>query len=123
MQKGAFTRMDIKEQTIELKKQLQVLKENYEKNNPPENKKDKQFFMDVKRKTEPVYAMLETWESDVLAIVKQRKVNVHPHQVTSTRENMELLLMHSYYIDVKRKRYMELNHSVLYIFDQLLSDL
>ncbi|ASK64423.1 hypothetical protein CFK37_14995 [Virgibacillus phasianinus] len=115
--------MDIKEQTIELKKQLQVLKENYEKNNPPENKKDKQFFMDVKRKTEPVYAMLETWESDVLAIVKQRKVNVHPHQVTSTRENMELLLMHSYYIDVKRKRYMELNHSVLYIFDQLLSDL
>lgn len=115
--------MNIKEQTIELKRQLALLKDNYEKNDPPENKKSMDLFMDVKRKTEPVYAMLETWETDALEIVKQRKVNVHPHQITSTRENMELLLMHSYYIDAKRKRYMELNHSVLYIFDQLLREL
>lgn len=115
--------MDIKEQTIELKRHLQLLKDSYEKNDPPDNKKDMVFFNDVKSKTEPVYAMLETWETDALDIVKQRKVNVHPHQITSTRENMELLLMHSYYIDAKRKRYMELNHSILYIFDQLLRDL
>ncbi|WP_404452813.1 YppE family protein [Virgibacillus necropolis] len=115
--------MDIKEQTIELKKQLQMLKDNYEENDPPENKKDMTFFTYVKNKTEPIYTMLETWETDALEIVKQRKVDVHPHQITSTRENMELLLMHSFYIDAKRKRYMELNHSVLYIFDQLLRDL
>lgn len=115
--------MDSKEQTIKLKEQLQLLKDNYEKNNPPENKKDRVFFNDVKNKTEPIYSMLATWETDTLEIVKQRKVSVHPHQITSTRENMELLLMHSYYIDVKRKRYMELNHSVLYIFDLLLQDL
>ncbi|ASN05541.1 DUF1798 family protein [Virgibacillus necropolis] len=115
--------MHMKEQTIELKKHLQLLKDNYEANDPPEDKKDMTFFMHVKSKTEPLYAMLETWETDALEIVKQRKVNVHPHQITSTRENMELLLMHSFYIDVKRKRYMELNHSVLFIFDQLLRDL
>lgn len=115
--------MDIKEQTIELKRHLQLLKDNYEENDPPENKKDIAFFTNVKSKTAPVYAMLETWETDTLEIVKQRKVNVHPHQITSTRENMELLLMHSYYIDAKRKRYIELNHSVLYVFDQLLRDL
>lgn len=115
--------MDIKGQTMGLKRHLQVLKDSYEKNDPPENKKDIAFFNSVKSKTEPIYALLSTWETDALEIVKQRKVNVHPHQVTSTRENMELLLMHSYYIDVKRKRYMELNHSVLYIFDLLLRDL
>lgn len=115
--------MDIKGLTIELKRHLQVFKSNYEENDPPENKKDMAFFNDVKSKTEPVYAMLETWETDALDLVKQRKVNVHPHQITSTRENMDLLLMHSYYIDIKRKRYMELNHSVLFIFDQLLRDL
>lgn len=115
--------MDIKEQTIDLKRHLQLLKDNYENNDPPENKKDIAFFNNVKSETEPVYAMLATWETDALEIVKLRKVNVHPHQITSTRENMELLLMHSYYIDVKRKRYMELNHSVLYIFDLLLRDL
>ncbi|WP_430785616.1 DUF1798 family protein [Virgibacillus flavescens] len=115
--------MKLKEQTIKLKKHLQELKDNYERNDPPENKKDINFFTMVKTNTAPVYTLLEQWESDALEIVKQRKVNVHPHQITSTRENMELLLMHSYYIDAKRKRYMELNHSVLFIFDQLLREL
>ncbi|MFZ3578133.1 DUF1798 family protein [Virgibacillus sp. DJP39] len=115
--------MNIKELTIELKEQLQLLKDNYEANNPPENKKDMAFFTEVKNKTEPVYTMLDKWETEVLEIIKESKVNVHPHQITSTRENMELLLMHSYYIDVKRKRYMELNHSVIFIFDQLLRNL
>lgn len=115
--------MNVKEKTIELKKHLQSLKDNYERNNPPENKKDLAFFNYVKNETDPVFKLVQSWESDALEIVKQRKVNVHPHQIVSTRENMELLLMHSYYIDAKRKRYMELNHSVLFIFDQLLREI
>lgn len=115
--------MDIIAQTLELKHQLELLKTIYEQNTPPEDRKDKQFFLKVKKETEPIYQLLEQWEQTALEIVKARKVNVHPNQITSTRENMALLLMHSYYIDVRRKRYMELIRAVCYVFDQLLYEL
>ncbi|QKY69178.1 DUF1798 family protein [Lentibacillus sp. CBA3610] len=115
--------MNLEQQTKKLKKELERLKDIYEENNPPESKKDKQFFQMVKEQTAPVYELLEKWEEKALQVVKERKVNLHPQQVASTRENMELLLLNSYYVDVKRRRYMELNHSILYIFDQLLSEL
>ncbi|GGJ85353.1 hypothetical protein GCM10007063_04860 [Lentibacillus kapialis] len=115
--------MDLIHETEQLKEHLEHLKNIYEENNPPESKKDKQFFLMVKERTEPVYKLLGEWEEKALNVVKERKVNLHPQQVTSTRENMELLLLNSYYVDVKRKRYMELNRSILFIFDQLLSEL
>ncbi|MFC3038898.1 DUF1798 family protein [Virgibacillus xinjiangensis] len=107
----------------QLKQHLNRLKDRFEKVEPPENKKDKEFFHMVKTETSPVYELLEEWEEKSLDLVKGRKVDVHPHQVTSTRENMELLLLHSYYIDVRRKRYMELYKSIHYVFDQLLREL
>ncbi|TFJ93843.1 DUF1798 family protein [Lentibacillus salicampi] len=115
--------MNLMQQTEQLKEHLEHLKDTYEANNPPESKKDKQFFQMVKERTKPVYELLAEWEENALQTVKERKVNLHPQQVTSTRENMELLLLNSYYVDVKRKRYMELNHSIHFIFNQLLSDL
>ncbi|GAA0600082.1 hypothetical protein GCM10009001_15590 [Virgibacillus siamensis] len=115
--------MNLKLQTEQLRQHLQQLKNNYEENDPPEDRRDKEFFLMVKSQTEPIYQMLDHWEEEALAMVQERKVSLHPHQVTSTKENMGLLLMHSYYIDVKRKRYMELNHSVNFIFDQLINDL
>ncbi|WP_188453897.1 DUF1798 family protein [Virgibacillus oceani] len=115
--------MKLKEQTEQLKQELNLLKDRYVNNQPPEDKRDKAFFLFVKEYTAPIYKLLENWEAAALKTVKERKVTVHPHQVTSTRENMELILMHSFYIDVKRKRYMELNHSVHFIFDQLLHEL
>ena len=77
----------------------------------------------MKEETAPIFQLLEEWEKSALKLVKERKVNVHPQQVTSTRENMELMLMHSYYIDAKEKRFMELHNSILYIFDQLLREI
>ncbi|NBJ71475.1 MULTISPECIES: DUF1798 family protein [Clostridia] len=115
--------MDIQQQTNILKEHLDHLKQKFEQNDPPENRKDRALFQKVKEKTTPIYQLLEKWEEESLQLIRERKVNVHPHQIVSTKENMELLLMHSYYIDVRRKRYMELNHSVQYIFDQLLREL
>lgn len=113
---------DIQVQTQYLKKQLNQLKTRYETSNPPDDIRDKAFFSYVKSETEPIYKSLETWETDVLDLVKKREVNLHPQQVTSTKENMEMLLLHSFYIDIMRKRYMSFYQSVLYIFDQLLND-
>lgn len=115
--------MELTFQTELLKGHLDQLKEMYEANEPPESMNDKHFFLHMKESTQPIYDLLEEWEEEALAFVKKRKVNVHPHQIASTRENMELLILHSYYVDARRKRYMELNHSCHYIFDQLLKDL
>ncbi|WP_096270433.1 DUF1798 family protein [Paucisalibacillus globulus] len=106
--------------TNQLKDDLQHLKELFDQSSPPEDFRDKAYFEMVKEKTLPVYDLLSKWEELALKIIKERKISVHPNQIVSTRENMELLLMHSYYLDVRRRRYMELNRSVLYVFDQLL---
>ncbi|GAB3802524.1 DUF1798 family protein [Virgibacillus kimchii] len=115
--------MNAKEQTENLRRYVTRLKERYKTNAPPENRKDREFFQKVKEETAPIYQLLNEWEEKTLKLVKERKVNVHPQQVTSTRENMELMLMHSYYIDVKQKRFMELHNSIVYIFDQLLREI
>ncbi|MGF7014889.1 DUF1798 family protein [Ornithinibacillus bavariensis] len=112
--------MELTEYTIQLKKYLQDLKQVFEENNPPEDRRDKEFFVMVKKKTSPIYDLLEIWQELALKFIKENKISVHPNQIVSTKENMELLLMHSYYIDVRRRRYMELNQSVLYVLDQLL---
>lgn len=115
--------MELVNQTIQLKEFLEQLKSIYEQDNPPPSFNDKAFFLRMKEETVPIYDLLVTWEKDALDFVKDKKVNVHPHQVISTRENFELLILHSYYVDARRKRYMELNHSCHYIFDQLIEEI
>lgn len=115
--------MELKSLTQQLKQHLNKLKERYEEHDPPKNRRDKDHFEMVKRETTPIYRLLEEWEEIALRAVKERVVNIHPQQVISTKENMELVLMHSYYIDARRKRYMELNHSIHYIFDQIINEL
>ena len=115
--------MDLKFQTELLKKHLDQLLAIYEADQPPESMSDKHFFFQMKESTKPIYDLLEEWEKDALDMIKQRTVNVHPHQIVSTKENMELLILHSYYVDARKKRYMELNHSSHYIFDQLIREL
>lgn len=115
--------MKLSEQTEKLNQYLETLRERFEKGEAPSDRKDREFFNMVKEETTPVYSLLESWETDALAVVKERKASVHPNQIQSTRENMELLLMHSYYLDARRKRYMELYTSIRYVFDLLLDTL
>lgn len=80
-------------------------------------------FEIIKEETMPVFLLLEAWEQQTALLVKARKVNLHPHQVQSTTENMEMLLMHSYFKDVRKRKYMETYKSSLYIFNQLLGEI
>ncbi|MFD1068132.1 YppE family protein [Oceanobacillus locisalsi] len=115
--------MKLREQTEQLNQYLDALRERFENEEAPPDRKDRDFFNMVKTETAPVYDALEMWERDASAAVKERKAAVHPNQIQSTRENMELLLMHSYYLDVRRKRYIELYTSIRYVFDLLLDTL
>lgn len=115
--------MELDRKTRKIKKHLDRLKNMYEQNEAPDSMSDNEFFLSMKEETTPIYDLLSKWEDSALEAVKKGNINVHPHQVVSTKENIELLLLHSYYVDIRRKRYMELNHSSHYILDKLLSEI
>lgn len=105
--------------TNELQQASQQLKDRFLTNEPPEDMKDVVFFEKVKSETDPLFKLAEKWEEEALDAVKKRKIPVHPQQVESTRENFELVLLHSYYIDVKQQRYMELQQAIDYVCEQI----
>ncbi|GAA4071624.1 DUF1798 family protein [Amphibacillus indicireducens] len=105
--------------TNDLQQACLQLKDKFLTNEPPTDVRDPVFFNQVKTETEPLFKLIEEWEKQALNAVKQRKVLVHPQQVQSTRENFELILLHSYYIDVKPQRYMELLQAIDYVCDSL----
>src|SRR5690625_7219527 len=94
------------ELTTKLVKQLESLKQRYEKNDE-QPKNDRAFFEFVKNETEPIFTLIEEWEGLAQKFVEQQGSFLHWHQITSTRENMEALLLHSYYIDTRKRSYME----------------
>lgn len=106
--------------TEKLINHLDILKHHFEQNERPVT--DKDYFLFVKEETEPIFKTVEKWEEMALYGVKTQKCSLHPQQITSTKENMEALILHSYYIDVRKRRYMEMNKSCHYIFNQLLKE-
>ncbi|MFC4404388.1 DUF1798 family protein [Gracilibacillus xinjiangensis] len=115
--------MQLLDQIMYLEQILDQLKDRYLTNERPENKRDPQFFQVVKERTNPIFEQIDEWYSSALLFIKKREVQVHPQQLQSTEENLKLLLLHSYYIDVRKKRYMELYQSVKYVFDLLKKDI
>ncbi|MBU5594205.1 YppE family protein [Amphibacillus sp. MSJ-3] len=110
------------ELTNELQKASLRLKENFINNQQPVDQRDPSFFEIVKTETEPLFNLIERWEKESLAAIKQRELLIHPQQIKSTRENFELVLLHSYYIDVKPKRYMELQQAINYVCELIKKD-
>lgn len=84
---------------------------------------DKTYFLQVKEETEPYFSKIEEWEELSLDFIKNKHSLLHPQQINSTKENMEALMLHSYYKDVRKRRYMEMNKSCRYIFQQLMKEL
>lgn len=109
--------------TKQLKKHLYRLKERFENSDPPEHISDKDFFLQMKKETEPIFHLLEQWEEEALQFVKNIDVRIYPHQIYATKENIELLLLHSYYIDVRSRIYMEYYQSSQFILDQLMDEI
>lgn len=115
--------LELKNSTEQLLTELKHLKLRYESSSKPKDKNDKAFFNFVKEKTMPIYDLLENWERQAMHATQHRTINVHVKQIISTKENMELILLHSYYVDARRKPYMELNQACFYVFNQVLNDI
>jgi len=114
----------IKHQTEELIAWMKKLKERFEANNPPEHMSDHTFFQQMKKETEPLFHLLNDWEKEVIAYIKNNHdINVYFPQIVATKENVEVLILHSYYVDIRRRLYMERYKSSLLIFEKILEEI
>lgn len=107
--------------TKELLNELNELQQIYE--NGKEPSKDKTFFQYVKKETESLYDKLDKWEKFATDLIKRGKLVLHLSQIEATKDNMTALIMHSYYKDVRKRRYMDIYKSCQFIFQQLLKEL
>ncbi|KGX87930.1 DUF1798 family protein [Pontibacillus litoralis] len=108
----------------DVKQRLDKLKAQYLLLDKPSDKKDRALFEKVKRETDPLFTLIQQWYDESIQYSKMNAhTNVFPIQLQNTKDNFELVLMHSYYIDVPKKRYMELYHSIHYVLNQQLDDL
>lgn len=109
---------DLNSLTRDLQEILTTLKIQYETTSPPD-KKDRHVFENIRLETKPTFTKIDAWEKEANAQVSKYK-KLFPNQIKNTKDNLELVLLHSFYIDVKRKRYMELYQSILYVFNEIL---
>ncbi len=115
--------MTLKNETLAVKQMIDRLHELYLTTDGPVDKKDLGFFEKVKKETAPLFELNNGWVEQAEIFVKNRGTRVHPNQVKSTHENIEMLILHSYYLDIERKRYKELFQSSHYVLDMIIDDL
>ncbi|PKR78816.1 DUF1798 domain-containing protein [Halalkalibacillus sediminis] len=82
------------------------------------DRKNHDDFEEIKEITIPLFERIEKWETDAQSIVHQ--IPLFPNQIENTKDNLEILMLHSFFHDVRKKRFMELYHSVLYNLDIIL---
>lgn len=86
-------------------------------------KDERAFFEHVQVETEPIFTMLETWNEAVLLKITRQELYFPTALIASTKGNMQALVMHSYYQDVRKRRYMEINQTCFYVFSKLLGEM
>ncbi|WP_411953300.1 DUF1798 family protein [Alkalibacillus sp. S2W] len=84
------------------------------------NRKIYDEFYQVKNESLNQFEKIEKWEEDANAIVHQ--IPLFPNQIKNTKDNLEIMILHSYFHDVRKKRFMELYQSVMYNLDLVLND-
>lgn len=116
------TRVEIKKRTQSLIQYTDVLENKF--NDPaiePENTSE--FFNFVKSETEPIFVLVKEWERLLAEESAQDRMIIPENIILSTKDNMTALIMHSFYKDVRRRRYMEIKRSCLYTFQSVLKEL
>lgn len=113
--------MSLQPLTIQLINDLHTLKDQFYQEEIEEDQHA--FFHSVKEKTDIIFETLHAWEEACLAYVKETKSTVHFKQIIATKENIELLIVHSFYKDMRKRRYMEYYQSSLYVLQQLEKEL
>lgn len=112
---------ETRRQTEQLLQYLDACHKRFLKGKKPE--RDRSFFEMVKKETNPIFALLNEWEKNVLGLIDQSLTTLYPQQIHATTENMQAVIIQSYYKDIRKRRFIESYKSCYYIFRQLVKEL
>ena len=113
--------MDINEMTDYLLQVLEEGKERFLTSEKPET--DRAFFQMVKANADPVFNLLDKWADGMYERIQKGNSELHQPQIDATKDNMESFVLHSFYKDTRKRRFMEIYKSCHYIFIQCKKEL
>src|SRR5699024_2651346 len=73
--------------------------------------RSRSYFNNIKPEVETYLNFLEEWGELAHQLSEQGLLTIFPQQIDATIDNMRALIMHSYYKDVRKRRYMEMKQS------------
>lgn len=109
--------------TKKLKSELSLLQEKFESTESQNIKRNREFFEYVKNDSELLFELIEKWSEQTTSLIENNNISVYQDQVNATKENFEMIILHSYYADIRKRRYVEMNKSCLYVFDRLIKEI
>src|SRR5699024_12128735 len=95
---------------------LDLLEEKYRSETDVD--RSRTYFNKIKPEVETYLKLLEEWGELAHPLSKKGLLAIFPQQIDATIDNMRVLIMHSYYKDVRKRRYMEMKQSCYYVFTQ-----
>lgn len=82
------------------------------------------FFQDVKPFCDLVKSTADKWKALCLVwIENEHPKHIHPPQINSICDNLNLLSVQSFYKDTKEKRFKEMYYAVHYLLENMLEKL
>ncbi|WP_054753104.1 DUF1798 family protein [Piscibacillus salipiscarius] len=84
------------------------------------DRKNYDDFNLMKEEATPIFEKIEKWEDDANDLV--HKLPIFPNQIKNTKDNLEIMILHSYFNDVRKKRFVELYQSVKYNLNLILDE-
>ncbi|TYR79948.1 DUF1798 family protein [Priestia megaterium] len=80
------------------------------------------FFEEVKPYVDCFFQELDQWEQIAADWIKQKKPKyIHRNQVETVKENLQNVVLQSFYKDTKEKRFKKMYHSNKYVLESILT--
>lgn len=111
--------MDLSLLNEKLIQEVEQLKDLFHKNTEPKDINDHEYFFQLKKETAQLFSLLDEWENAVLLTLKEKPLKIFEHQITATKDNIEVLVMHSYYKDIRKRLYMERYYSIMLVLENI----
>lgn len=124
MIRSEVTFMNLISTSKDLLQQINESKDRFEKIIQKPEKTEALFYNEVRPAFELVMNQANKWKPLAEAWVKNRKPKyIHLSQIESTIENIEQIVLQSFYKDINKQRFHNLHHSVEYIIKSILAEI
>lgn len=103
---------------------LQESKERFKSFQEKPEKSEAYFYNQVKPNFEMMKDKSNVWEQLALEWIKKEKPKyIHPSQIESAVENVEQVILQSFYKDINKQRFNNLHHSVEYLLNNIMNEI